>query len=271
MSAAVAVLARHSLRRARAILLGTGILLGGFQVLIALAASTLEGTGSFNQLVAFIPAIFRQALGDSFLAVLSFQGMVSFGYFHPFVVAALVGFAIALGTEPAGELEAGFADLILARPVPRRTIVSRTVAVLFLATVFMLGLMLAGTWLGLALFAPRTAAWPAPSVILALALNLGALIFCWGSLALVIASGGRRRSVAGGVTGLGALALYLVDYLARIWRPGQRFAWLSPFHYYESWTLLSGQPLRLTDIAVLLGIGVAAIALAYAIFARRDV
>ncbi len=271
MSVPAVVLIRHSLRRGRLVILVTGGLLGGFQVLVAIAASTLEGTGTFNQLVAFVPSFFRQALGPSFLAVLSFQGMVSFGYFHPFVVAALVGLAIALGTEPAGEVESGFADLILARPVARRTIVTRTVAALGAATAGILALMLAGTWLGLALFAPRTTAWPPPSLILSLAVNLAALMFCWGSLALAVAAGGRRRSVAGGICGLAALALYLLDYLARVWPPGQRVAWLSPFRYYESWTLLTGQSLPPLHIVVLLGTAVAAIALAYWIFGRRDV
>ncbi len=271
MSSSVAVLTRHSLYRGRLVILVTGGLLGGFQVLIAVAASTLEGTGTFNQLVAFVPAFFRQALGPSFLAVLSFQGMVSFGYFHPFVVAALVGLAIALGTEPAGEVEAGFADLVLARPLPRRTLVSRTIAVLLAATAAILGLMLAGTWLGLALFAPRTTAWPPPSLILSLAGNLAALILCWGSVALAVAAAGRRRAVAGGITGLAALALYLLDYLSRVWPPGQRVAWLSPFRYYESWTLLTGQPLPPLHIAVLLGTALAAVAIAYWIFSTRDV
>ncbi len=271
MSTSIAVLTRHSLRRARVLILITAVLLGAFQVLFALGASALEGTGTFNQLAAFVPAFFRQALGPSFLAVLSFQGMISFGYFHPFVIAALVGLVIALSTEPAGEIEAGFADLILARPVARYAIVSRTIAVLAAAIAGILGSMLTGTWLGLVLFAPRKTAWPSPALILSLAGNLAALIFCWGSLALAVASGGRRRSVAGGITGVAALALYLLDYLSRIWPPGQRVAWLSPFRYYESWTLLTGQPLPPQHIAVLLGTAAAAIVLAYVIFSRRDV
>ncbi len=62
----------------------------------------------------------------------------------------------------------------------------------------------------------------------------------------------------------------LVDYLARFWKPARGAARLSPFHYYNPLDLVIGKPLPLGDIAVLLGTGTVTAALAYLVFARRD-
>ena len=66
------------------------------------------------------------------------------------------------------------------------------------------------------------------------------------------------------------LAMYLLDYLGRVWDPAAYPSTLSPFHYFEPMTLVSGTPLRVRDVAVLLAIGGAGAAASYAIFSRRD-
>ena len=46
----------------------------------------------------------QQSLGPGALMLASFAGMVTFGYFHPIVVLAVVQLGIHAATEPAGEL-----------------------------------------------------------------------------------------------------------------------------------------------------------------------
>ena len=52
--------------------------------------------------------------------------MASLGFFEPLIVMLVVQFAIFLATEPAGDVETGLVDLVLARPVPRHWLVTRS-------------------------------------------------------------------------------------------------------------------------------------------------
>src|SRR5688572_26519466 len=94
-------------------------------------------------------------------ALTSFRGMVLFAYFDPLIVMLLVQFAIYLATEPAGEVESNLVDLLLARPMPRHVIVSRTFLVMAFGTLLMVGAMQATTWAGLWWMAPGDAQGPA--------------------------------------------------------------------------------------------------------------
>ena len=96
-------------------------------------------------------------------------------------------------------------------------------------------------------------------------------MLCWSGVALAIAAASRRRSVAGALTGLTALATFLLDYLARAWASAESVAWLSPFRYYSPFDLLMGKPLPPHHLIVLAGIALAGFALAYIFFSRRDI
>jgi hypothetical protein len=107
-------------------------------------------------------------------------------------------------------------------------------------------------------------------LILSLAVNLWALLLSVGGFALAVGAASRRRSAAGGLVGVAALALFFVDYLARVWKPATSVAWLSPFHYYDAMAMVMGQPLPGAHLAVLLLSGIAGIVLAFVLFGRRD-
>jgi ABC-2 type transport system permease protein len=88
---------------------------------------------------------------------------------------------------------------------------------------------------------------------------------------MAIGSASRRRSVAGALAGLIALATFLLDYVARAWPPAESVAWLSPFRYYSPFDLLMGRALAPSSVAVLAGVAVAGFGLAYLLFSRRDI
>jgi len=177
---------------------------------------------------------------------------------------------IAAATEPAAEIETRFLDAILVRPVPRPAIVIRSVALLLLLPAFVLLAMIAGTAAGLHWLAPPGVETPGARLIASLAVNLWALLVCIGGWALAVAMASRRRSVAGTIAGISTLVLFLVDYLARAWKPADAIAWLSPFHYFRAMDLLMGRPLALSNLAVLLVSGAAGMVVACLVFARRD-
>src|SRR2546429_273506 len=144
------------------------------------------------------------------------------------------------------------------------------VLLVLIATLMMVALMMAGTWVGLAMLAPDDAQWPSPMMIGSLALNLGMLMLCWSSVALALAAA-CRRSVASATTGLLALAALLLDLTARLWPAAEPFAWLSPFRYFIPFDLVMGTALPVENILVLWAIAMSGFTVAYLLFSQRDI
>lgn len=261
----------HSLRRVRALVGVSAVVLAVFQVLTSLMAATFEESQAFARISALIPDFIRQLMGPSLLGMLSFAGIVCLGYFHFVVVGWLIGVAIALATEPTAEIERGFADLILAHPVPRGAVIGRSVVVVVMSSAVILAMMMAGTWTGLVFLAPPGVAWPRPRLILSLTANLGALMLCWAGVALAVSAATKRRSAAVSTAGILALGFFLFDYVARVWKPATPCAWLSPFHYYNPLALLLSQSFPLRHVLVLAGIGAAGSIAAWIVYSRRDI
>jgi ABC-2 type transport system permease protein len=263
-------LAIHSLGRLRAVVIGMSLVLAGFQFLLTQVAVFLQRSQAFGMLSSLVPEFVRSVAGPSTLVFMSFTGVVSLGYFHPIVLAAVVGLTIAIAAEPAAEVESRFVDLALARPIARAQLITRTLIVLIVCGASVLGIMAAGTWTGLACCTPPTAPRPSVAIIRSLALNLALIAWCWGGIALAIGVCVRRRAVASGLSGVAALAAYLLDYLGRVWDPARNVSRVSPFHYFEPMSLISGGGLNARNIVTLLAIGVAGAIASYIIFDRRD-
>jgi ABC-2 type transport system permease protein len=259
-----------SLKRARTLLIATGLLLAAFQVLLVLIAGSIHHSGGFEQLASLLPPFARALLGPSLASVMSFSGIVCLGYFDLAIVIALLALTIALATVPASEVESGFADLILARALRRHWLITRTIALLLLAILMMLALMIAGTWAGLAMLAPENAIWPSPRTLGSLALNLGLLMLCWGGVAMAFGAA-CRRTVASAITGLLALAALLLDLTGRLWPPADSFAWLSPFRYFIPFDIVMGTELPITNMIVLWAIAMTGFTMAYLLFSQRDI
>jgi ABC-type transport system involved in multi-copper enzyme maturation permease subunit len=259
-----------SLKRARTLLISMGLLLALFQVLLVLIGRGIERSGEFEQLATMLPPFVRALLGPSMASVMSFSGVVCLGYFDLGIVIALLALTIALATVPASEVETGFADLILARPVRRHWLITRTIVLMSLAIAMMLGVMMAGTWAGLFLLAPPNAHWPSTRTVFSLALNLGLLLLCWGGVAMAFGSI-CRRTVASSVTGLLALCGLLLDLTGRLWPPANQFAWLSPFRYFIPFDLVMGTALPVENVLVLWAIAMTGFTLAYYLFSQRDI
>ena len=266
-----ALLFQYSLKRARTLTLTTGLLLAALQVVLIFVAGSIQNSGGFEQLGSLLPPFARALLGPSVATFMSFSGIVCLGYFELAVMGALIAMTITLATTPASEVESGFMDLILARPLARHWIITRTMALTVFVTGVLLVLMVAGTGAGLKLFAPENVQWPSPKLIASLAINLGMLAVCWGGIAAAIGARSSRRSVAGGASGLLGFATFLLDYVGRLWQPAESVAWLSPFRYYNPFDLIMGDPLPWKNLVVLGTIAAAGFGAAYGLFVRRDI
>lgn len=259
-----------SLKRARILLMAMGFLLVALQLLLVLIAGSIERAGEFEQLASLLPPFVRALLGPSLVSVMSFSGLACLGFFDLGVVIALLALTIALATVHASDVETGFADLILARPLQRHWLITRTIALVLVAILMMMTLMVAGTWAGLAMLAPENVTRPSPRMLASLALNLGLLMLCWGGVAMAFGAA-CRRTVASAITGLLALAALLLDLTGRLWPPADRFAWLSPFRYFIPFDIVMGTVLPIENMIVLWAIAMTGFTLAYLLFSQRDI
>lgn len=267
----LSALVAQLLYRVRKLLLAAGVLLAGFQVVLILQANSIQASNSFAKMGDLVPSFARDLMGPSFVSFLTFKGLVCLGYFHPVVIGALVSISVTLATIPVMEIETGFIDLVLARPMARHWVVTRSVLVALLSGVYLLAMMAFGTWIGLSQFAAKDAPWPSAGLVVSLAINLGLLMLCWAAIAMAIGCACRRRGAAGAIAGLLALTAYLTDYIGRAWKPAESVAWLSPFRYYTPFELVMGSALPHKSLYVLGGIAVAAFAIAYLLYSRRDI
>ena len=113
---------------------------------------------------------------------------------------------------------------MLARPVARHWIVTRSILAVLISTVYLLAMMALGSWIGLNKFAAKEATWPSVRLVGSLAINLGLLMLCWAAIAMAIGCACRRRGSAGAIAGLLALTAYLTDYVGRAWKPAESVA-----------------------------------------------
>src|SRR5262249_28996346 len=216
---ATLVLAVHSLKRVRVVVAAIAAVLVGFQFLLTQVAVVLDRNQAFGALTSIVPDFIREVAGPSMLAFMSFSGIVALGYFHPIVLSSLLGLTIAIATEPAGGVESRFDDPTPTRPGPRGAVLARTASVPTLGVGALLAFVTLGTGPGVPWCTPRHVQKPAVAVLRSLAVSLGAIVWCWGGLALAAAAAARRRAIAAGLTGVAALTAYLIDYLGRIWDP----------------------------------------------------
>src|SRR5262245_25810254 len=152
-------LIRRTIARAATLFIVIAALLVSFQLTIVAIAATISDGSGFEPFARMVPAMFGNFLGES---LMSFAGMTSLGFFEPLILMMVVQFAIYLGTEPAGDVETGLVDLVLARPLARHQLVTRSLIVMSGAAIFLPAAMAATLWIALRWFGPAGVAWPQP-------------------------------------------------------------------------------------------------------------
>jgi ABC-2 type transport system permease protein len=262
----IALIARSFGRTSRP-LLAIALVLCGFQLAIVATASSIASDGNVGGLARLVPGFLQPSLG---LALLSFAGMTTIGYFDAIIVMLVVLVAIHLAAEPAGDVEAGFVDLLLARPLPRAWIVTRSLLVMMVSIVAIVLVMSAALWVGLSWLAPQQASWPEPRIVAKMGAHLMLVAWGFGAWSLAASAWARRRGAAVAVVAIVGVALYLLDFVGTLWRPVGRLAILSPFHYFHGGEILAGTANTAQDIVVLGSIALAGFAVAYWRFGRRD-
>lgn len=257
----------RSLGRVRILSTALAVILILLQLSIIAAARSLMEGDIFQRLSQLAPPVFAQIMGP---ALTSFSGLVTFAYVDPLIVMLVVMFAIYLASEPAGDVESSLVDLVMARPLPRRVMVSRAFVVMAIGTIFMSGAMQATTWVGLWWLAPPSAVWPVPRTVFSLSAHMTLIAWCFGGIALAASGWARRRGAVVAAVGVVAIAAYLVEILEPLWAPARDVAFFSPFHYYRAARIVAGTAPEATNLGVLGAAVLASLAVAYWRHQRRD-
>jgi beta-exotoxin I transport system permease protein len=261
-------LLRRSLARHKALIIAVATLMSAFQILDIVVAYNLQAKGIYGQFASLVPAFIQEAMGG--VLVGSFSGAIALGFAHPLVMLSLCTVAIYLASEPAGEVEDGLVDLVVARPVPRFLIVARSTLVYIIGSAAIVAAMFTTSRLAVRALSPATLATLPAGRLGWVAANLLAIVWCFGAAALAMASHVRERMRAAGTVGLVAVFLYLLQFGAAAWAPLRPLARVSPFHYYEPMRTLLGSHSPARDIVGLGGATAVLFGIAYVLYEKRD-
>ena len=264
------VLFARTLRAQRTKLLIVVVALVIWGVLMPLIYSELIDTplgAQFKQMIdsGLLPAQFAKFGGNN---VFTLPGAIAIGFIHPIFVAVVGVFAIGFtAAAVAGERQRGTLEVVLARPISRRT----TYGSLLGATIVLLGLavlaMVAGTLVSAAVFGKLDD------------LNLGQVPLLWlntvllylalGSLALAASVSFDRLAPALGLTLGFTLVSYFLQILGSLWPEAEPLQPFSLFHYLDPAAILdgTGDPF---DLALLTAVTLLAVAWSLIVFPRRD-
>ncbi len=212
-----------------------------------------------------VPDAFLRMMGaDPF----SLEGAIALGWVHPIGIALFALLPVGLGaTAIAGERQRGTLEVLLSRPLSRRTLFATHLLTLVLVAVLLTLAALAGTVVAAAVYGV-TGELDAGSLGF-LALNTIALLGALGAIALAASASFDRLGPPVGIAFAVVLIAYVLEFLGTLWPDAAFLQPFSPFHYISPLDVLAGRG-SASDIALLLGIAVVATAYGLWHFPRRD-
>lgn len=212
-----------------------------------------------------IPESFRRLMGaDPF----SLVGAVALGWVHPIGLGMLVLLPVGLGTAAiAGERQRGTLEVLLSRPLSRRTLFATHLFMLAGISVVAVLASIAGTLAGA--LAYGVAGELDGGSLAFLALNSVLLLVALASVALAASASFDRVGVPVGI-GIAVLLLgYVMEILGTLWPDAAFLQPFSPFHYLQPRVVLGGRG-EPSDLLVLAAIAMVATAYGLWRFPRRD-
>ena len=258
---------RQALRTSRRTILGWTVGVAVFLVINVATYPAVKGQAQYDDLMQDMPDAMLALFGiEADLSLTSPAGyLISqvFGFLLPMLFVFL---AVSVGSRLlASEEEAGTLDLLLALPVSRR----RVAVEKFTAMIVVILVVGFASWVTLAVSSPTVglnAGLGAMAVGVLAAVLFGVQS---GALALGVGAAFGRRAPAIAVASVVAIAGFLLESLAEIADVLKPVRWLGPFHFVNGNTpMLHG--LRALDVAVLVGLALAAAWAGLWAFERRD-
>jgi ABC-2 type transport system permease protein len=260
------VLFRRTIRAQRTKLLAVSLGLAGWGFVLPIVYATYGS--QFRGLLdsGVIPRELTQFGGGD---IFSLKGSIALGFIHPIAVALDSVFAIGFAASAvAGERQRGTLEVLLTRPISRRSVV----VTLFLALLTFVGIALAAFLVGsyVASVLGGVAGELDASRLPILWLNGVLLYGAFGALGLAASVSSDRLTPALGIALAVLLVSYFVDILGSLWPDARGLQPFSVFHYMRPADVLAGD-LRGGDLAILATVMVIGLAVALWRFPRRDI
>lgn len=200
--------------------------------------------------------------------VFSLSGSVALGSIHPIALVLNSLFAVGFSAAAvAEERQRGTLEVLLARPLSRRTLYVTLLVAALLFVSLAVTATIAGVLGGSALsgVADELAAERLPILWLNGVLLFGAI----AAIGLAASVSFDRLSPALGLTVALVVVMYFLEVLGTFWPDAQFLQPYSLFHYYDPKSILEGSA-RAGDMALLAAVAAIAIGWALFEFPRRD-
>ena len=257
---------KYTLRRMRGQMIGWGIGLILYGVLMVSLFDSIVGIEGFEELMASYPPELMAFFGDAdFLAITTPKGYIGLYYFNYMTVIIGIFAVGAAASLLVGDEEKGVLDLVMAHPVSRtalfwgRLLGFAATTVVILLVGWLSWLIPSGsssmdlTWIELL--------WPF--------LPLFAELLLFGTLALLLSMVLPSVRIAGMITGGLLIANYLLIGLSNINEDLKSLIEFTPLHYYQGGDAIT--ELNWGWLAGLLAVSAAFALLAWWRFQRRDI
>ena len=199
-----------------------------------------------------------------------FANLIGVGFTHPLFLALLCTISVSLGARScAGELHDGTIELTLAHPVRRTGFLLGYQ--LYMALAAAVALVLVTVTIPLAARALDTPGRIGLGAVAQTSAQAWLLIGALGGVAMLLSTWTSSRTAATlRATGV-VVAMYFIEFFAKLWPD---IAWLgrvSPFHYFAPTDTLQGAGMAWGDVAILAVMWIVPVVLALWQFQRRDV
>jgi len=257
---------KHTLRRMRGQMIGWGIGLALYGLLMVSLYDSIVGIEGFQELIASYPQELMAFFGDAdFMAITTPKGYVGLYYFNYMTVIIGIFAVGACASLLVGDEEKGLLDLVMAHPVSRTALFWGRLLGFAVATVLIL---LVG-WLSW-LIPSGSSSMDLPWIeLLRPFLPLFAELLLFGTLALLLSMVLPSVRIAGMITGGLLVANYLLIGLSNINEDLKSLIEFTPLHYYQGGDAIT--ELNWGWLAGLLAVSAAFALLAWWRFQRRDI
>lgn len=254
------------MRQERSAMLGWGIGLFLYVLLIGLSYASFKDSTELDEIWQDMPEAMREAFGGTDLSITSVSGYLDsqLTSYMPVILGIL---AVTVATKRlAGAEETGLLDHLLARPINRLPfILTLTFSIATATGIILLAVAIAGV-LGFA--AAGVSGSDLGRVFLAVVDLVPAALF-WIGGGLLLGAAYHRRGPALGVGIAVVLGMFGLQIVANVVDPLAFIDWLTPYGYYARSDLFHGEPdLWYWTVLPLVGAGMAFAAAKW--FERKD-
>ena len=249
-----AIVFRHVVRQHRLRLLVVVAALTAWGTLMPIVYSSIgEQMASIIRQFPAFEELAHFGGGDLF----SLPGTISLGFIHPIAIALLAVFAIALPLSGvAGERQRGTLEIVLARPVSRRSYY----LTLLVATILFIGLSMAATLVGTVIACGAVNVLDQLNLanLPLLWLNGVLLYFAIAAIAFAASVSFDRMGPAAGIVLSIVLVAYFLQIIGSLWPDADWLQAYSLFHYLQP-DLVLRDGLQAFDTVLLLLVGAGAV------------